>query len=188
MVFWVAEIKSRCFFLESNLKILILGHARHGKDTVADMLLAKFGMERADSSRRAAEIFLFEKLSPKYGYKCLEEAYQDRVNHRAEWFNEIAEYNTPDKTRLARDILASSDVYVGMRSRTEVDACIAANIFDSIWWVDASKRLPLEDASSFDIDFSVADIILDNNADEDELSETVDTAMRIATRTFEEAQ
>lgn len=38
-------------------------------------------------------------------------------------------------------------------------------IFDLIIWVDASGRLPLEDASSFNIDKSCADIIIDNNDD-----------------------
>jgi hypothetical protein len=36
-------------------------------------------------------------------------------------------------------------------------------IFDLVVWVDASDRLPAEDASSFNIDKSCADIIIENN-------------------------
>jgi hypothetical protein len=36
-------------------------------------------------------------------------------------------------------------------------------LFDIIIWVDASERLPLEDASSFNIDKTCADIIIENN-------------------------
>lgn len=36
-------------------------------------------------------------------------------------------------------------------------------VFDLIVWVDASERMPQEDASSFNIDKSCADIIIENN-------------------------
>jgi hypothetical protein len=125
----------------------------------------------------AAKIFLFDKLRGKYGYATLEECYVDRVNHRAEWFDEIAEFNRDDKTRLAREILKSNDVYVGMRRRAEVDACIEQKLFDAILWVDAGKRLPPESESSMELDFSVADLLIDNNGTESDLAETVDTTM-----------
>lgn len=35
--------------------------------------------------------------------------------------------------------------------------------FDLVIWVDASERLPEEDVSSFNIDKSCADIIIENN-------------------------
>jgi hypothetical protein len=43
--------------------------------------------------------------------------------------------------------------------------CINQGLFDIIIWVDGSGRLPLEDASSFNIDKTYADIIIDNNSD-----------------------
>ncbi len=36
-------------------------------------------------------------------------------------------------------------------------------LFDLIVWVDGSKRLPLEGADSFNIDISLADVIIENN-------------------------
>lgn len=154
------------------MKLLLVGHARHGKDAVAD-LLAEAGLKKADSSRRAAEIFLFEKLRSKYGYTDFEECYQDRVNHRAEWYDEIKAFNTPDLTRLARNIMADSDIYVGMRDYDEINACVKEGIFDVVIWVDGSERQPLEPRSSFNIDKSVADLVIDNNGPEENLKSTV---------------
>jgi len=149
----------------SRKKLLIIGHARHGKDSVADYLHHCYGYMPTDSSVRAAEIFLFDVLAEKYGYKTFDECYQDRVHHRAEWYEAIKAYNTPEKTRLARAIMADSDVYVGMRDRDEINACREAGIFDLIIWVDASERLPPEPSDSFNIDQSLADVIIDNNGD-----------------------
>lgn len=52
-----------------------------------------------------------------------------------------------------------------MRDKEEIKECIKQGLFDLIVWVDASKRLPEEDSSSFNIDISCADIIIDNNDD-----------------------
>jgi len=38
--------------------------------------------------------------------------------------------------------------------RDEIKECIRQELFDLIIWVDASKRLPLESADSFNIDQS----------------------------------
>ena len=147
-------------------KLLIIGHAQHGKDTAANYLRDFHGFRVADSSRRAAEIFLFDKLRAKYGYADFEECYQDRVNHRAEWYSEIQAFNAEDRTRLARNILSDSDVYVGMRCPNEIKACVDAGLFKHVVWVDAQQRMPPEPKSSFAIDESIADIWIDNNQSE----------------------
>lgn len=79
-------------------KLLILGHARHGKDTVADIIAEITGFTHISSSRRLLSVFLMDVLREKYGleYESEEEAFEDRVNHRDKWFNEISEYNKED--------------------------------------------------------------------------------------------
>lgn len=144
-------------------KLLILGSARHGKDTLAEILNQRFGYVFQSSSQSAADIFIYEELKGKYGYKNSVECFDDRVNHRAEWYEMICEYNKVDKARLAKEILKKSDCYVGMRDSEEIKACMEQDLFDLIIWVDASDRLPLEDSDSFNIDISVADIIISNN-------------------------
>lgn len=144
-------------------KILVIGHMRHGKDSLAELLNEEFGLKFKSSSQAASDIFLFDELKGKYNYETSEQCFEDRVNHRAEWYNMICEYNATDKARLAKGILTLTDCYVGMRDRGEITECINQGLFDLIIWVDASERLPLESPDSFNIDKSCADLIIDNN-------------------------
>ena len=144
-------------------KLLIISSARWGKDTFGEILRDNFDFKFNSSSQAAADIFIYEALRKKYDYKTSIECFQDRMNHRAEWFNLICEYNETDKARLAKDILKNSDGYVGMRDADEIEESKRQNLFDLIIWIDASKRLPAESFDSFNIDISHADIIVDNN-------------------------
>lgn len=154
-------------------KLLILGNMRHGKDSLAELLNEQIGLRFESSSQAAADIFIYDELKEKYGYKTPEECFEDRMNHRPEWYQMICEYNKDDKARLAKGILERADCYVGMRDRDEIKECIKQRLFDLIIWVDASKRLPLESSDSFNIDPSCADIIIDNNGTFDEFKEKV---------------
>lgn len=144
-------------------KLLIIGHARHGKDTLAEIWSQVFRFKFTSSSMKAAEIFIYNALKPKYGYTSFEECYEDRKNHRAEWYELIKSYNEKDRTKLAVEILKDNDCYVGMREREEILACDKRALFDLKIWVDASERLPLESVSSFNIDRQLSDIVIDNN-------------------------
>lgn len=159
------------------MKVLILGHARHGKDTFAELL----GLRFESSSKSALGIFLFDKLNNERevlglpAYQSRKEAFEDRVNCRSVWFDEIKEYNKDDKARLAKGILRRSDCYVGMRSNDEYWACVKAGLFDLVFWVDASHRKAVEDDSSFDIDFDPSHMIwVDNNLGLDFLKGTAE--------------
>jgi len=154
-------------------KLLLIGHCRHGKDSMAEILQENFGLKFKSSSQAAAEIFIYDALKEKYGYNTPEECFEDRVNHRAEWHQLICEYNIEDKARLAKGILEKADCYVGMRDYREIKECINQELFDLIIWVDASERLPLEDSSSFNIDKEDADIIIDNNGTYEEFETRV---------------
>jgi hypothetical protein len=154
-------------------KLLIIGNQRHGKDSFAEILSEEFGYTFASSSQSAADIFIYDALKDKYGYTTAEECFEDRVNHRAEWYDMICDYNKDDKARLAKGILELSDCYVGMRDRDEITECMKQGLFDIIIWVDASERLPLEDVSSFNIDRSCADVIVENNGTYDEFRDKV---------------
>jgi dephospho-CoA kinase len=154
-------------------KLLVIGSARWGKDTVAEILNDQIGLRFQSSSQAAAEIFIYDELKDKYGYQTPEECFKDRMNHRPEWYQMICDYNKDDRAKLAKGILELSDSYVGMRDRDEIKECIRQGLFDLIIWVDASKRLPLESSDSFNIDPSCADIIIDNNGTFEEFKEKV---------------
>ena len=118
--------------------LLILGYARHGKDYFADLVCKAYGpgLKFTSSSLFACERAVLPVLGPRYGYKSVQEAYDDRGNHRAEWHDLIAEYNRQDPARLAHEMLAEGNrVYVGMRSITEYEACLNERLFCDVVWV-----------------------------------------------------
>ncbi len=156
-----------------KFKLLVIGPMRHGKDTFAEILNKHFGLKFQSSSQAAADIFIYDTLKPKYGYKTSEECFEDRVNHRAEWYELICMYNHLDKAKLAKSILKTSDCYVGMRDRDEIKECLRQKVFDLVIWVDADKRMPPEPTESFNIDKSCADIIIENNGTLAEFEEKV---------------
>lgn len=156
------------------MTILIIGTARNGKDTVAEMLRDWFGFEFSSSSLAAFKIFIYDIFKEKYGYDTLNEAYENRHNHREELFKLIQEYNTPDKSRLAREIVEQTGMYVGMRCKQELQACIDQEVFDLIIWVDASERVDyVEDSSSITVTKDMADIIIENNGKLEDLERKV---------------
>ena len=154
-------------------KLLILGHMRHGKDTFGEIIRDIYGYDFNSSSQAAADIFIYDELKVKYGYKTSEECFEDRINHRPEWHQMICDYNKNDQARLAKDILKDVDCYVGMRDTDEILECKRQGLFDLIVWVDASERKPKEGKDSFNIDKSIADIIVENNGTLEEFEEKV---------------
>lgn len=153
-----------------NIKLMILGYARHGKDTVAEILREEHGVQFVSSSFAAAEKVMMPYFKSKgIEYASLDECYADRVNHRQEWFEQIAAYSSPDKARLAREIYAVSDAYVGIRAVEEFNAVKKEGLFDYSIWVDRSKHMPPESSVSNTITPNMANYVLDNNGTLEEL-------------------
>jgi dephospho-CoA kinase len=150
-------------------KLLILGHARHGKDTVSEMLRDSYGYSFVSSSYFLAEEVLFPLLKDKYGYATAGECFADRANHRAEWFNAIRDYNRLDATTLGRAIFKVHDLYCGLRNQTEFHAMRNTKVFDLAIWVDASDRKEPESRASCTVEPWMADYVLDNNGSLEDL-------------------
>lgn len=156
------------------MKILIIGHARHGKDTVAKMIFEQIGLNYASSSEVANEVFIYDALKEKYEYKNLNQCFEDRINHRAEWFDMITEYNREDGARLAKDILKEHDIYVGMRNNMELQECKRQGLFDFIIGVYDTNK-PLEPKESFDIDlFKESDVVIMTSSDIKKTEKAID--------------
>ena len=158
-------------FKQQTRKLLILGHARHGKDTVAERIAAKLDLYFMTSSGVFAEL-----AYDFWGYDDADQCFDDRVNHRAMWGDAIARYVRNDKARLARKVYSTCPIYVGVRRQDELDAIIKE--FDPvIIWVDALNRLAPEDPSSFRIEKPSGAITLDNNGSEHDLEQQIDTLL-----------
>jgi len=152
-----------------DVKILILGHMRHGKTTVAEIIEKEYGLTFKDSSMACAEIFIYDELKDKYGYNSFEQCYEDRKQHRDEWFQMICDFNYPDKARLGKEILNRANIYVGMRSDEELQECKKQKLFDLIIGVHR-PLFPEEPKSSFDINiWKESDIIIPNEGSKKEM-------------------
>lgn len=170
-------------------KILVLGHGRHGKDTVAEMLRDRFGLSFTSSSWFCAERVVMPYVEELYNcrYPSVAACYGDRHNgstitplkpNRAVWYDAITAYNRPDAASLGRAIFEAHDVYCGLRSSREFHAVRAAGLYDLCVWVDASGRgVPPEDRSSCTVEPWMADAVVDNSGDLDELRLNVDRLM-----------
>jgi hypothetical protein len=147
-----------------NLKLLVIGHARHGKDTVADMMCQQYGLRAVSSSWFLAERVVQPFLANKgITYASIDQCFADRANRRADWYDAVKAFNNPDLTALGRAIWAENDIYIGLRNRAELHANRNAATFDIAIWVDRSDHLPPEDRSSMTLEPWMADFVLDNN-------------------------
>ena len=149
------------------MKLLICGHAQHGKDSVAD-LLCDFNAYTASSS----SFFVIKKLEKQMckdlGLSTAAEVYEKRSLHRQYLYEIIRDYNSPDKARLSKEILNEHQIYVGMRDLEEFNA--SKHLYDLKVWVDASGRgVPLEPITSFNIPKDEFDVIIENNGTYDQL-------------------
>lgn len=153
-----------------KIKLMIMGYARHGKDTVADILVDSFGLKKEDSSQFAGKQVMMPYFRSKgIEYATWEECYQDRVNRRQEWFEQIKAYNTPHEARLAREIYQVSDMYVGIRREEEFLAVKKEGLFQYAIWVDAHKRFAPESTASCTVTPKLANYTINNNGTLEEL-------------------
>lgn len=157
-----------------KLKLLIIGHGRHGKDTVCEILRDKYGYSFESSSQFCSKHFIYNTLKDKYEYANEEQCYADRHNHRAEWYDAICDYNVPDAARLGREIFGEHDIYCGLRNKREFFAMKNTGVFDYAIWVDRSDHLPPEASDSMSLKQWMADYTIDNNGSLDELMLNID--------------
>lgn len=163
-------------------KIVIMGYARHGKDTVCELLRDKYGLKFTSSSLFCAERVVLPRARDEATmpfYKDAQACYDDRANHRAFWFDAITAHNTPDKSRLGREIFEENDVYCGIRNAREFHALKNAGVFHWAIWVDATERgMPVEDKSSCTVEPWMADFVLDNNGSLEDLERNLAVLMQ----------
>lgn len=193
-------------------KFLILGHARHGKDTVAEILRDCYGFTFTSSSLFCAEKViwkaihnqqaaldrhiaagspgmsagrLIEELSmmAACAYPSYTQCFADRGNFRATWFSLIAAYCYPNKELLAREIYAENDIYVGIRNTRELNAVLNSGLADVSIWIDAKERIDPEPLSSCTVEPWMAMFTIDNNGTAEDLHRNVHQLM--ATLGFE---
>ena len=158
-------------------KLLVIGHGRHGKDTVCEMLRDRYGYTFESSSKFCSLQFIYNDLKEKYGYANEEECYADRHNHRAEWYNAICDYNVPDAATLGREMFEAYDIYCGLRNKREFFAMQNTGVFDYCIWVDRSMHLEAEATDSMSLEQWMSDFTIDNNGTLEDLKFNLDQLM-----------
>jgi len=142
----------------STPKILVLGHGQHGKDTVSNMISYTYGLKLGGSSELGFKA-IKPRLQKLFPNESDEQLFENRRIHRNTWKRLIKEYNTPDPTRLTRDILRVYDGYVGIRDLDEYKA--TEHLYDIKIWVDRSLHKPND--PSMEIEYDPNEMLLLNN-------------------------
>lgn len=161
-----------------KLKLLVIGHGRHGKDTVCEILRDNYNYTFESSSQFCSRLFIYDMLKDKYSYASEEECYADRHNHRVEWYNAICAYNEKDAATLGRAMFDEFDIYCGLRNRREYFAMKNTGVFDYCIWVDRSMHLPPESKDSMSLEQWMADYTIDNNGTLEDLNFNVDQLLK----------
>lgn len=151
--------------LGGTMRLLIIGHGRHGKDSVGDILRDQYGLRSVSSSEFAAQKAVYPLVADLY--PDWRAAYADRANHRDLWYHAIKAYNLRPGLMLAEQILGKNDIYTGMRARSEFER--SEYLFDLVVWVDALDRLPPEPCGSMELTADDAGWTIDNNGPADAL-------------------
>lgn len=155
-----------------RLKLCVVGHRQHGKDTVCEYLRDLFDLTFVSSSMYCCQKFIFDQTKDLYGYKTVQECFDDRHDKRADWFVRISDYVKDNYSRLSTEILEQWDMYCGMRNRNEL--VTSYDLFDAFVWVDASKRKPMEAKDSMTILEMDTHCTIDNNGPADQLPRIVE--------------
>ncbi len=169
--------------VQMSPKIMVIGHARHGKDTIANLLEKRYGFRNKSAAMIAAEFIIYPiSLSTiDYNwpnYNSFLECFNDKHSHREAWFKTIQKFNASDKANLARLVYSESDVYCGVRDAAELWTIHEDNRYDLCIWVDASERLPLEPSTSITVHQCMADVVINNNGTEFALEDSLRAIMK----------
>ncbi len=146
--------------LGGKMKIAIIGHGRAGKDTVANWLGEHTTLRYRESTSQAATALCYQQMQEKYRYISMEDAFQDRHNHREEWASIIYAHNKPDGLTLYRGMLEEGDILNGMRREAELEALRTNLMIDLTIWID--RDVPADPSNEMTCD--AADFIIDNNS------------------------
>lgn len=142
-------------------KLLLLGKAGHGKTSIALTLGVSYQYKAISSSAFAFQYCGLSQALAAF-YPDSKAALADKDSARAFWKEWISMYTRVEPDRLARQILEYYDLYEGMRSLREFEACQKAQLFDYVIWVEAGARTGLQD-STMEMRSHHADFTLDNN-------------------------
>lgn len=161
-----------------ELKIIVVGHAEHGKDEVASILELELGLMNISATHILVHNIVPQSFLNDIGLSR-EELELNKGQYRKQLFNFVRQYNKSKnrESSFIEYVLSASDIYTGVRAKEELQGAkdrakeLGWNLV--VIWVDASKRKPLENKEIMSIEPDMADIIIDNNSDKNTLYKKV---------------
>jgi hypothetical protein len=141
------------------MKLLILGAAQSGKDTIAEYLSEKYKMRYLSTSIYIAKHIIMPAFSGRYS--DFNACYSDRINNREGWASLINEYCKDDPSRIMKEVLLISDIYCGLRSSDQFSDSFDNELYDLSIWVERPGYT--ESSNSMTIKKEDADFIIMND-------------------------
>lgn len=122
------------------MKLIVNGHAQHGKDYLSDLLAKELGMRKLNASMFFSETVMLRAFPGQW--TCVEDCYLDRVNHRALW------YQMMRMGDWQKRLMEISDIFCGHRNISEhVEMSFGSSEPYLRVWVEWEGK-PAEPASS----------------------------------------
>lgn len=157
--------------MDKPLKIIIVGHAGHGKSTVAKFLADRFNLSYAPTSELLIRYIpaILTYFRSRHGWTAEDiirnkDRYREILAAMIQDYEVSDMYTTPKYVRCAELVLGSlkMDIYDGMRDGiNQLPSTLEYLKIDLVIYVDASHRVDLE--PSMTILQSQADYVFDNN-------------------------
>lgn len=143
------------------MKILVVGHAQHGKDTVCEEIARATGLVNAGTTSVYLARFVAERdgVDEATAYANRRRSEADRMR----WRQIGDEIRRDDPAKLVRMAFAAGDVSGGCRGLPEIQAVRKEQLADLIIWVEAGLRRSDDVTMEFGPEY--ADIVLLNNGD-----------------------
>jgi hypothetical protein len=135
---------------KKDVKILIVGHGRHGKDTLASIINLELGFKFRGSSEVAAKEVIYPLM--KNFYSSAEDAFENRHENRELWRAVISDFNREDPTRLCKLVCKGGHGYTGLRDKVEVISAIKGGFFTHVIWVRRPELKEDDTTMTFGLD------------------------------------
>lgn len=148
-------------------KLVIIGHAGHGKTTVSKVMAKLYNYRLKDPTD-----FIAEHIMVKNGYyRNFYDALYYKDSEREKWFKAVETYNLSDNTRLVSNIFEHSDIYAGIRKYEELED-VKKKFNPIVIWVE-NKNVKPEPETSCTVKIEQADFVINNPGTLNELYKDV---------------
>ena len=130
-------------------RVLIVGHGRSGKDTVAALLAEKFGYRLGGSMSYAVIPLITYSLTGRTDAYMQEYCYKHRHNNRKYWYDYCNLLRQIDPLLLVKLTLSTTDFIIGIRDKDEFINSLDYFKPHNVLWIER-KGTPVDPTMDYD--------------------------------------